>query len=174
MVYLAEAQPEIAYCGWLDDSTTKEKESPENIEERLVHMFSAAEEEIFEDGLANSFSRSLVDFINRNGSTVLDLTTNLVLNERVNPEVASEALRWLGRMDDPWTYFERRWLLERSLFTPSPKTRDGAALGLASLDDPHSIPYIEQAIEREEIDELRADLKQVLDQLKNTDRCPLF
>jgi hypothetical protein len=48
--------------------------------------------------------------------------------------------------------------------------RDGATLGLASLNDPQAITPLKQAIEREQIGELREDMQQVLDQLENI--CP--
>jgi HEAT repeat protein len=90
------------------------------------------------------------------------------VTEQVNAEVASEAMRWLGHIDHPITYRSRLHLLERSLHNSSARVRDGAGLGLASLDDPHAIPYLKQAIEREQYQELRHDLKQVVIQLEST------
>jgi hypothetical protein len=93
--------------------------------------------------------------------------SHLILAKDIDEEVASEALRWLGRMEDTKSYSKRLWLLERGLASPSPIIRDGAALGLASLDDRHAIPYLRLAVEREELDELRFNLGQVLDQLED-------
>ncbi len=100
---------------------------------------------------------------------VTTILTRLIAIEQVNAEVASESLRWLGHIEHPKTYDNRLWLLERSLFCSSARVRDGAALGLASLDDPHAIPYLRRAIQRENCIELRKDIKQVLIQLESAD-----
>lgn len=87
--------------------------------------------------------------------------------ERVAPEVGGEALRWLGRIDHAESYEYRRWLLERSLSLSSTRVRDGAILGLASMDDKHAIPYLKRAIEEEQCSELKADMESVLEQLES-------
>ena len=48
------------------------------------------------------------------------------------------------------------------------RIRDGALLGLSFLDDAHAVSYLKRAIEREGIEELRGDMKQVLEQLENS------
>jgi len=128
----------------------------------LVRLFLSAKEEIFEDGMSSEFSKKLVQLIQMEGQSVVSVLADLILNEEVNVEVGAETLRWIGRMWDPATYESRRWLLERSLFSRFPRIRDGAALGLSSMNDPLSIQYLKIASEREEIDELRADLERVL------------
>jgi HEAT repeat protein len=59
-------------------------------------------------------------------------------------------------------------LLESSIFRSSARVRDGAALGLAFLDDPHAIPYLKRAIENEKYSELREDMQMVLAQLERS------
>ena len=172
-VYLDELPPTAPYQGWLDNASIKKTQDSETIGRRLTVVFSTSDE-TFEDGVENTFSTNLLSFVKTHGSDAMEAISNLILSENVKGEVASEALRWLGRVHDPKTYLERRWLLERSLFSSSPKTRDGAALGLASLDDPHAVPYVERAIEGEGVEPLRADMKQVLDQLVKADQCHLF
>lgn len=131
----------------------------------LVRLFLSAREEIFEDGMSSEFSKKLIQFIQMDGQAVVSVLADLILSGEVNVEVGAEALRWIGRMWDPATYESRRWLLERSLFSRSPRIRDGAALGLSSMSDPHAVQYLKIASEREEIDELRADLEQILSDL---------
>ncbi len=149
-------------------SSTTYLPSSETVGQELRRLFAAACDEIFEDGMESVFSRGLVSLIKRYGNTAVETVTNFIIGKVVNPEVASEALRWLGHIDDPFTYRNRLHLLERSLWHSSARVRDGAILGLASLDDPSAIPYLEKAVEREQIQELRRYMIQVLDQLKNT------
>ena len=77
----------------------------------------------------------------------------------------------LGRMNDSITRNRRLWILESGLFSSSARIRDAAGLGLASLDDPHAIPYVRKAIDEERCDELREDLQQILEQLQETAQC---
>jgi hypothetical protein len=140
----------------------------EPLGEIIKALFQKVQSITFEDGMENYFSRELVCLVRQYGKTATEVITTLIVNDNVGIEVAAEALRWLGRMDHPPSRYDRSWLLERSLFSTSVLVRDGAALGLASLDDPHAIPYLQQAIEREKYASLREDLKQVLAQLEST------
>jgi hypothetical protein len=135
------------------------------IEPRVEALFIGAKEEVFEDGMESEFSKGLVSTIREYSDAAMEVVANLIVHEKVNPEVASEVLRWLGNVDHTPTYDKRLWLLERSLHCSSARVRDGATLGLASLDHPHAIPYLEGAIQREQSEELREDMKQVLEQL---------
>src|SRR5262249_31116079 len=118
----------------------------EPLGETIKALFREAKEVAFEDGMETEFSKELIRLVKRHGKSAMEVVTALLVNDNFNAEVSSEALRWLGRMDHPSSYRDRLWLLERSLFSPSVLIRDGAALGLASLDDPHAIPYLRQAI----------------------------
>ena len=141
------------------------QEPPEEIGQEIEALFIKAREERFEDGMESDFSSGLISMIRMCGNAAIEVIAKLILYERVNPEVASEALRWIGHIEQASTYTDRLWLLERSLRCSSARVRDGVALGLASLDDPHAIPYLKQAIQREQCEELREDMEQVLAQL---------
>ena len=140
----------------------------EPLGELIKILFRKAQGIAFKDGMESDFSRELVRLVRQYGKTAMEVITTLIVNDNVDAEVAAEALRWLGRMDHPPSHHDRLWLLERSLFSTSVLVRDGAALGLASLDDPHAIPYLQQAIEQEKYASLREDLEQVLEQLEST------
>jgi hypothetical protein len=131
-------------------------------------LVSSADEEVFEDGMETAFSNGLIAFVKRYGDLAIDVLAGHIIGETINAEVAAEVLRWIGQMDDVKTHHKRRWLLERCLNCSSARVRDGAVLGLSFLDDPHAIPYLESAIEHESIHELRRDMEQVLDQLRET------
>lgn len=148
------------------ETSTKPHEASDFLYSRIESIFWAAKGEFFEDGMESAFSRQLNSVVKKYGNDAMEVITCLIVYERVNPEVADEALRWLGRMEDSESYEYRRWLLERSLSLSSPRVRDGAILGLASMDDKHAIPYLKRAIAKEQCAELKVDMEQVLEQLE--------
>lgn len=146
-------------------ANTTAQEEP--LGELIKILFRKAQGIAFEDGMETEFSRELVRLVRKHGKVAMEIITALIVNENVDAGVAAEALRWLGRMEYLPSYHDRLWLLEKSLFSRSVLVRDGAALGLASLDDPHAIPYLQRAIEHEKYASLREDLEQVRDQLES-------
>jgi len=144
---------------------------PQRICELLMSLCCSAAGEHFEDGIESRFSQELVWMIAQQGGIVADVLSGLISLDRIDEEVASEGLRWVGLMEHPGSHFSRRRLLEKCLFAASPKVRDGAALGLAFLNDPHGIPYLRQAMNREEREWLRKRVRQVIDQLEKRERC---
>lgn len=148
-------------------SATVERARPKEIHENLHTLLSEARDELFEDGMETNFSKALISLIQCYGNDAVEVLTEFVVSEQVNPEVASEALRWIGRVEDLSTQQSRLWLLGRSLFSASSRVRDAAVLGLASLNDPEAVLVLEAAIRREHIDELRQDMEQVLNQFRD-------
>jgi hypothetical protein len=138
------------------------------LELSISYLFKAGKEERFEDGKESNFSRSLVSFIYEYEISALEIIGDLILNKKVEAEPASEALRWLGLIEHSATYFYRLTLLEQALSSSSPQIRDGAALGLAFMDDPSAINPLKSAIKREKIELLKQNLNQVLVQLETT------
>ena len=80
-------------------------------------------------------------------------------------------MRLFGRIDHPSTHKKRMSALIRGLQHPLPRVRDGAALGLASLDNPQATPALRRAIKQEQCEELREDMEQVLEQLESAYQC---
>jgi hypothetical protein len=143
-----------------------------DVMENGQRLFHTSWNEAFEDGMESAFSRSLQEFVRRHGVTAVNVITRLISNELVSVELASEALRWLGRMEDPTTYHDRRWLLEHSLTHSSGYVRDGAVLGLSSMDDPHATSALRQAMAREPLPQLRKNMAQAIEQLEATAQWP--
>ena len=150
------------------DSSTAETKKPEALTEELHRIFFAAREEVFEDGMDSVFSLRLVNFMERHSRLGIDILSDLLVLEKVNAEVAGEALRHVGYFEHAPTRLFRRRLLERCLFGSSARIRDGAILGIAAIDDPYAIPSILRAINRETIPELKRDMNAVLEQLCET------
>jgi len=150
----------------LPENSTTYQQRPEAIYSKMAALFAAATDEYFEDGIESDFSRGLLRLIGEHGEKAVIELAFLILHDEVNAEIAAEALRWLGHIEDARSYPKRLWVLERSLFTPAARIRDGAILGLASLNDPHAIRYLRKAIDQEPLLELRSDMEQVLAQME--------
>jgi hypothetical protein len=103
------------------------------------------------------------------GNAALETVSDLIAGERVAPEAAAEALACLGEMEHEATHGARRRLLERSLTCSSHVARDGAVVGLSDLGDPRSVPALEAAAQREEYCMLRANMLEVIEQLRGQD-----
>jgi hypothetical protein len=129
-------------------------------------LFAAAENESFEDGFDSVLSLELQRLVLRYGDTPLDIVSDLIVESRVAPHVAAEALCCAGEMKNEATLEARRRLLERALASSSNLTRDGAVAGLSHLRDPRTIPALEAAAAREDYRLLRANILDLLEQLR--------
>ncbi len=130
-------------------------------------LFAGGKDQDFEDGFESQFSRDLISFMTEEGNEAVITIEHLITHQRVNPQVGSEALRWIGRIRDSGTRVARLRLLENCLTNSSAVIRDGAILGLSYLDDPISAKSIRSVIQKESHSELREDMRQVLEQLEN-------
>lgn len=116
--------------------------------------------------------------------TAIDYVKHLVLVwEWESRDVACEACRWLGDTEH-WSYSSiitdyflkhkesetrRRLALEYILLNShSVAVRDSAGLGLASIDDPASLPALYESIAKEPSDEIKEMNQMVIDQLLET------
>jgi len=147
---------------------TSQGGSSEDMEACIRDLFLAADAEVFEDGFESSLSTALRSFVSGGGVPAVFALATAATEANTNPEVAVEVLKTIGRLDDDGTREARRQVLERALEHPSPRLRDAAALGLASIDDPASRLFLEKAISAEKYEELRLDLMAVADQLQRT------
>jgi hypothetical protein len=147
-------------------SSTKQVISSENIERELEQLFHEFRHEVFEDGIESDFSQRLLRMIETKGNMAL-LELNALLRSPSTPlTVSAEALRWLGQMRDRETHAYRRWILTDLLEAPTILIRDGAIVGLLTLDDPSIKHSVRAALESEPSEQLRKDLSQLLDQLE--------
>jgi hypothetical protein len=130
--------------------------------QELEAAFSEAEGEPFEDGMESTVSKSLLDALHRDGEKTMDAVEAIVFAADVHPEVAAEALRWLGQFEHASTRERRRLLLEQCLTHRSYLVRDGAITGLGYVDDRLSAPAVQKALERESEAVLRRDMEKML------------
>ncbi len=164
--YVVEPSPVNTIRQIEQDNKTSQEKQIIDFNTKTEKLFELAIEEEFEDGVESSFSNKLQSFIKEHGNDGLLVLLPIFINEKVNAEIISEALRWIGRLEHPDTHYLRLWLLEKCLFCSSPSIRDGAILGLASMNDPAAISYIKKAIDKEPISALQQDMKEIVSQLE--------
>ena len=134
--------------------------------DEIEDLFLAARSESFEDGFDSALSLGLQALVLKHGEAALEIVSGLILDERVSPDAAAEALRCLGEMENAGTREARRELLERGLDCSSHVARDGAVIGLSDLRDPRTIPALEAAAPREKYRLLRANMLALIEELK--------
>jgi HEAT repeat protein len=135
-------------------------------------MFAEARHTWFEDGVESEFSRAFSTLVHLYGNTAVSAAESLLSSPSTNIEVGIEAAHGLGEIDHPRSLRYRRSLLERLLLTaPSVRLRHGAAAGLASMDDPSSLPAVSEAYACESNQRLRQYLQLVVEQLERTRAC---
>ena len=139
---------------------------PAWVEEELDLLFSDACEEEFEAGMESQFSRGLQQLFTHNPNEVLQSLKARLEDNKANPEVLAEALGWVSRQEALTLRNEIINLLSAGLNNTSPLVRDAAALGLACFDENVAISYLKQAIEKEDVPELREDLEELVQSLE--------
>lgn len=148
------------------EATSRKRELPIQVQKEIRSIISIGYNTAFEDGIDNDFYNSLDEAIRRYGINVLDTLQEQIAFSHMNPEVSAAILQYLGEMKHIQSYRLRLQVLIYELQHRSATVRDGAALGLASLDDPLAIPALKAAIRREKIADLREDMQLVLEQLE--------
>lgn len=142
------------------------------LEAHVDHILSLASEEPFEDGMENRTSQALEVFISEYSvAGVQDLGCRLQA-ESMNQGVAADVVRVLGQLEHPPSRSERLYTASCLLYSELPLARDSAALALADINDPASVPELERAIDNEPIPALRADMQLALDQVRSGDAAP--
>lgn len=140
-----------------------------HITSALEDLFISYSEEEFEEGMENDFVYELKSYVLKYGTRTMHSIARVLDKNIISPQLAFEAVRSLGYIIHPESYRWRLFLLEKCLNNESRWIRDAAALGLSALKDPHSIPYLSEAIRKEPIEELRLDMEMVLIRLRHSD-----
>ena len=141
----------------------------DDVREKILNLLASGANESFEDGMTSEFSKEfqkLVLDLKESVHSILGLIEEALVDPEANPVVVGEAYRWLGQMDDEETHEERRKIMERGLRHERTAARDGAILGISFLGDTESLEPLLKAYEEESSSELKADIMQVIDQLR--------
>ena len=138
----------------------------------VEEILRSGSEESFEYGMESELSTALHSVIKHYSNDAIAELDRLLDQKDVKSEVIAETLLQLGSIDHKPTHWSRLSLIAKHLLQSNEiGVRDYAALGLAALDDPQSIPSLQLAIQNEEVDRLRRDFNLVLDQLSATQEC---
>jgi hypothetical protein len=118
---------------------------------RWLSLVSLAAGEVFEDGMVTEFSKAVERLLSEGSTRELDALEWLLGSPKGRGEIGAHALRWLCRVTNRDTYFERLLLACRMLASPSAKIRDAACLALEALGDPAALINLDRAASREAI-----------------------
>lgn len=155
------------------ESATSESECDPELLTEVRDLFERGASEFFQDGMHSEFSRALLLLIGQQGRPAIRAIAEYASSRSPKADVMSEALRWIAEVKDPSTLLDRWYVLQRGIKSASPKVRDGAIVGFASLDDPRARTVLEEAKRSEQIAELRRLMEQVIDQLNATANAPV-
>jgi len=136
----------------------------------LEFLFKAAAHEDFESTIDNSFIIEFDEMIALHGTRLVTASANILLHNRADPEVVAIFLRWLGGVKHQASRRIRFGILVDSLSNSSRSIRDGAALGLVAMREPHAILYLRRAISQENIQDLRLDLEAAVSQIERNQK----
>lgn len=127
-----------------------------------------AANEVFMDGMDSVFSRQVTALVTKHGDAAVSVLDHLLGTGGISAEVSGETLRILGSVDNDVSYFSRLRLLVEQLKSPDPRIRDAASLGLASLDEPMSLPALLEAYKVEKSELVQRNIGLVIAQLEQT------
>jgi hypothetical protein len=136
--------------------------------QKMEQIFERGASEFFEDGMDSNFARELLLSILEYGTSAIDAIAEYLFSSTANSDVGSEALRRLADIDDRRIPASRWALLQRGIRHRSPRVRDGAILGFASLDDPRALELLKSVETEESVPELQHLIQKVIEQLGAT------
>jgi hypothetical protein len=147
--------------GFAEADTSLRALAPE-VQARLNSILKDVSDEIIEAGMNNTITLKLPELVAQHYRSVLPAIAALANGNHVSAAVTAELLKEVGKVHDAMSHFDRRWLLEHSLWSPNPAARDGAGVGLAWLQDAAAAPSLRAAAAKETIPQLKNDLEEVL------------
>ena len=139
-----------------------------NVLLRIRQCVSDAVDEVFMDGMNSVFSRQVTLLVTQHGDVAVSVLDHLLGTDEISAEVSGEILRTLGALTDNNSYFSRLRLLVKQLKSHDPRIRDAASLGLASLDEPMSLPNLLEAYKVEKSELVQRNIGLVIEQLEQT------
>ena len=132
--------------------------------ERLIEI---ACDEQFELGVESRFSIGLQRLYDHDPVSTLE-SLKYTLNDELSEEVFAKTLDWLSHQSREESHQEIVELLAAGLDSGSSLVRDVAASSLAYFDEDGALVHLEQAILKEEVRELHADMKELIESLEAT------
>ena len=137
----------------------------DHVTDAFVELFRSAANEVFHDGMDNSFRQEAGLAIEVYGDVAVRALQRAVHDGSCDVEVIEESLRLLGDIDDVRTHHARLAVLVDELGSENARVRDAASVGIASLGDPGAAYSVRCAIERERSSRVRRNLESALSAL---------
>ena len=133
--------------------------------EEAKSLLENAPGEVFYDGMESHLGSKVRRLIRYYGDAAIRALHQAIYTPRSDLEAVEETLRVMGHMDDAQTHHRRLAVLLQELYSPNPRVRDAASIGISLLDDPAAAPSIQRAMDQEPLEQLRRNLQSVLDSL---------
>lgn len=141
-------------------------QSLENLEDAIEDLLKMGFHEESEESITSEFEEALTRLIETHGEAVLNILADQISQNKADPELLYQTLQVVGKMRHPKTHNYRLWLLQHSLKSSSVWIRDGAALGLSSLNDVRVLPFLKKALQVEPLPALRKYMERVISRLE--------
>lgn len=142
------------------------------MESKVIPLFTQciaeAIDEVFMDGMDSTLSLRVTSLVIKYDNAAVSALDHLLSADKVNAEISGEILRTLGSLDNGKSYFSRLRLLADQLKSSDPRIRDAASLGLASLDEPMSLPALREAHAVEKSELVQRNIGLVIAQLEQS------
>ncbi len=148
------------------------QESERELRSDVDRLLDAVADEPYRSGILGRAFTVLTTFLERTSVAGIQALTPRLFSTWTNAEVKADVVRLLGQAHHPPTTADRCYLAEHLLRSESPQTRDSAALALADMENPRGVRVLEEAIEREPIPSLKADMKLALEDLAHVVSAP--
>lgn len=139
----------------------------ELVRQRFDQVCESARDEVFEIGFLSQLSKNLQKIYEQHPFEVLSFVKEKLVSNQTDVEIVSELLWWVSRQESLWVRSLVVEILAAGLLHSSALVRDTAANGIADVDEEVAIKHIQQAIIREQVPELRADMQGLVRTLGN-------
>ena len=166
----AEVRPDAARI--LDDAliVAQYRQNRQTKASRLAlniqkHIRESAEE-IFQDGMESSLSRSIEEMVSRHGNDAIKAIDHII-ERGCDTEAAAEMLTTLGHIDDRTTQAARLTLLVKNLQSLNDSIRAMASDGLMYLGDPRALAPLRTAVRQEGHADIKKDMELAIEELSS-------
>jgi hypothetical protein len=138
----------------------------ENLRPLVRSLLASASEDVFESGIVSPLNHGIAEAVSEFAELAVQALEQEIEQGQYPSAIIHEVAIALSMIADTGTHGMRRSMLEEMLSSQVPEVRDGAILGLERMSDATSCEALGRALKAELIEELRANLRYVLDELR--------
>lgn len=126
----------------------------------LGAIFAVAKDVRIEDGVENSFSEQLKEFVSANGSIGIEIVAGYLRTAKLEDKIIGEAVRCLGEIDDEDLIHEILEILHEHLIHASHIVRYNSLIGIITIAHSESLDYLKTAFKVESNRRLKQRIEQ--------------